>query len=193
MSLIDMSQFDPIRVTDSSRRTFLGPTDADHTDTSSTAVGNGMSCERRRAHDDVDAELAGLGPSADESAVSIRSYANGYLVMGVSGPVDRAMARRIGALLRDLRPHSTRGLLVVLIRLGAWNPHLARVLGQARIHHLIDGGAFELHDAPPRLLAALRADPTFGRPSTAEPDPGPSGAAGRNRLSDLGRADCSAR
>jgi MoxR-like ATPase len=183
MSLIDMSQFDRVRVTDNRRRAFLGPPPADEEDGSVDP-----SRGRRRAHDDIDAELAGLGPPSGESAVAIRSYADGHLVMGISGPVDRAMARRIGALLRDLRPHSTRGLLIVLTRLEAWNPHLARVLGQARIHHLIDGGSFELHDAPNGLLVALRADPAFGRPSTAESRPVP----GRYRPSDLGRADRSA-
>jgi hypothetical protein len=124
--------------------------------------------------------------------VAIRSSAEGYLVVGVSGSVDRAMARRIGTLLRDLRPHSTRGLLIVLTRLGTWNPHLARVLGQARIHHLIDGGAFEVHDAPPGLLAAVRADPASGRPPAAETDPGCSSPTGRERCGS-GHADRSTR
>ena len=177
MSLIDMARFDRVRVTDTLRESYLGPTSAGRSAGHLDASG-----ERRRAHDDVDAELAGLGPSSGESAVSIHSYAHGYLVMGVSGPVDRATARRIGALLRDLRPHSTRGLLVVLTRLGSWDPHLARVLGQARIHHLIDGGAFELHDAPTGLLTALRADPAFGRPTAAGTDVLPT--RGRPRGAD---------
>ncbi|MDT7745932.1 MAG: hypothetical protein QOE59_5010 [Actinomycetota bacterium] len=186
-----MSQFDRIRVTDDSRRVFLAPTSTDGAETPVSAAVD-ASWERRRAHEDVDAELAGLAPSSGESAVAIRNYADGYVVMGVSGPVDLATARRIGTLLRGLRPHSTRGLLIVLTRLGAWNPHLARVLGQARIHHLIDGGAFELHDAPTGLLTALRADPAFGRPPAAEADPGRSSPSARER-SGFGRADRSTR
>jgi hypothetical protein len=150
MSLIDLSQFDRTLESEHVPGAFLGSASVDGSRTPVTA--SDASWERRRAHDDVDAELAGLEPSSGESAVAIRSYADGYLVMGISGPVDRARARRIAALLRDLRPHSTRGLLIVLTRLGSWNPYLARVLGQARIHHLIDGGSFELHDAPIGLL-----------------------------------------
>jgi hypothetical protein len=187
MSLIDVSQFDRNRNPDGPRGAFLGPAAADGSRAPVDA-----SWARRRAHDDVDAELAGLRPSSGESAVATRSYADGYRVMGLAGPVDRAMAHRIGTLLRDLRPYSTRGLLIVLTRLGAWDPYLARILGQARIHHLIDGGSFELHDPPPGLLAALRADPAFGRPPTTETDRGPSSPPGRLGPSDLGRADRSA-
>jgi hypothetical protein len=189
MSLIDMSQFDRILLTDSSRGAFLEPTSAVRAGTPVPASADDVSWDHRRAQDDVDAELAGVGPSPGESAVAIRSYAHGYLVMGVSGPVDRATARRIGALLRDLRPHSTHGLSIVLTRLGAWDPHLARVLGQARIHHLIDGGPFEIHDAPTGLLAALRADPTVGRPPTTGSDPGIPRPAGHHGPSDLRRAE----
>jgi hypothetical protein len=180
MSLIHLSQFDRIRNPDDPGGSFHGPTSTDRPGTPIPASADDVSWERRRAHEEVDAEL---GTSPGEPAVATRIYADGYLVMGVSGPVDRAMARRIGVLLRDLRPHSTRGLLMVLTRLGAWDTRLARVLGQARIHHLIDGGAFELHDAPTGLLIALRAGPALDRP------PGP---AGRNGPSDLGRADRSA-
>ena len=165
-----MSQFDRVRDTDHTPRTSTGRHSADRP--GSTAWGDDASRDRQRAHDDVDTELAELGPAHGTSAVAIRSYADGYLVMGVSGPVDRPMARRIGALLRDLRPHSAHGLLIVLTRLGAWDPHLARVLGQARIHHLIDGGPFELLDAPTPLLAALRADPSFGRTPMVGTEPG---------------------
>ena len=169
MSLIDLSQFDRILESERGRAALLGSAPVDGSGTPLTA--SDASSDRRRAHDDVDAELAGLAPPSGGSAVAIHSYADGYLVMGISGPVDRAVARRIGALLRDLRPHSTHGLLIVLTRLGSWNPSLARVLGQARIHHLIDGGSFELHDAPVGLLAALRADPASDRRSTARTDP----------------------
>ncbi len=187
MSLIDMSQFDRIRVPDDSRRGFPTPTSAGGGTPVAASVDD-LSWARRRAQDDVDAELAGPRNTAGGSAVAIRSYADGHLVMGLSGPVDRATARRIGALLRDLRPRSTRGLLIVMTRLGPWHPHLARVLGQARIQRLIDGGTFELHDAPTGLLAALRADPTVGR---ADPSVGRPPATGTG--SGPGRADRSAR
>ena len=65
------------------------------------------------------------------------------------------MARRVGALLRDLRPHSAHELVITLAGLTAWDPQLVRVLGQARIHSLIDGGHIELVEVPTDLVAAL--------------------------------------
>ncbi len=155
MSLIDMSQFDRIQLTGDPPRAFLGPAPPSPPETSTADV---TDAERRNARDDVDAELDRLGSESGAPAVAFRSYPGGHVVVGVSGAVDRAMARRIGTLLRDLRPHSSQGLVLTLARLGPWDPHLARVLGQARIHHLIDGGPLELHDAPVPLLAALRPD-----------------------------------
>lgn len=75
-------------------------------------------------------------------------------------------------MLRGLRPFSTRELLLTFVRAGAWAPQLVRVIGQARVHHLIDGGRLDLGGAPPAMVAAmaaaLPARPTAVRP--AEPD-----------------------
>jgi len=116
------------------------------------------------------------GSCLGEPAVAFRSYGAGCLAVGVAGPVDRAMARRVGGLLRDLRPHSRHELLITFALLESWDPQLARVIGQARIHHLIDGGHVELRDAPPGLVAAWSPLP----PDTTPDRDGPA-AGGRDR------------
>jgi hypothetical protein len=84
----------------------------------------------------------------------LRSYDHGCLVVGVAGAVDRAMAERLGTLLRDLRPHSSCELVISFTLLDDWDPHLARVIGRARIQHLLDHARVELHDPPAALVAA---------------------------------------
>jgi hypothetical protein len=91
--------------------------------------------------------------------VALRSYGDGCVAVGIAGPVDRDTARRFGTLLRGLRPFSTRELLLTLALLGPWDPQLARVIGQARVHHLIDGGRLDLRGAPPEMFAVLGTPP----------------------------------
>jgi len=146
VSLIDLSEFD--RVT-------LDPDRDDHT------RGPDWAC------DGVEGELALRGPPRGEAAVALRSYGNGCIAVGIAGAVDRRAARRFATLLRGLRPFSTCELLLTLTLLGPWDPRLARVIGQARVHHLIDGGRMDLRGAPSELLAAI------GAPASA-PAPGPA-------------------
>lgn len=136
MSLIDMSQFDRMALDPD----FHGPTR-----------------KRDEACEAVEDELAQRGPHHAETAVALRSYGEGCVVVGVAGPVDRAMARRIGTLLRGLRPFSTRELLLTFVRVGPWDPQLVRVIGQARVHHLIDGGRLDLRGTPPAMVAVMAA------------------------------------
>jgi hypothetical protein len=143
MSMIDMSRFDHIPIEDEARP---GTLDS----------------RRRQACDAVLAELTPAGTPTDAPAVALRSYDDGCVVVGVAGAVDRAMAHRIGVLLRELRPRSTRELVVTFEQLGRWHQHLVRVIGQVRIHHLIDGGRFELRGMSPDLAEALV-------PSAAQP------------------------
>jgi hypothetical protein len=71
--------------------------------------------------------------------------------LGIAGPVDRAMAERLGVLLGELRVRGCRELVITLAGLGRWHPQLARVLAHARIQHLVDGAHVELHDLPDAL------------------------------------------
>jgi hypothetical protein len=136
MSLIDMTQFDRI-----------GP----YTDRDSRTYGRNEACEG------VESELASRRSALDESAVAVRRFGEGSVVVGITGPVDRPTARRIGVLLRSLRPFSTRELVLTFVLLGPWDPQLARVIGQARVHHLIDGGRLDLHHAPTEMFTAVGA------------------------------------
>jgi hypothetical protein len=153
MSLIDMSQFDSIGI------------DAE--------AGPGTLALRRRwACDAVLAELGAAATPTDKPAVALRDYGEGCVAVGLAGVVDRARALRIGVLLRELRPRSTRELVVTFERLGRWHPHLVRVIGQARIHHLIDGGRFELRGTTPDLAEALGLAPRAAKAlSRQDPDP----------------------
>jgi hypothetical protein len=154
MSLIDMSQLDSIRNDDEA-----GP--------------GTLASRRRQACDAVLAELGAADTPTDKPAVALRDYGDGCVVVGLAGAVDRARAHRIGVLLRELRPRSTRELVVSFERLGRWHPHLVRVIGQARIHHLIDGGRFELRGTTPRLAEALGLAPRAAQTlSRQEPDAG---------------------
>jgi hypothetical protein len=94
-----------------------------------------------------------------ETAVALRSYGEGCVVVGVAGPVDRTMARRLGTLLRGLRAFSTRELLLTFVHVGPWDPQLVRVIGQVRVHHLIDGGRLDLRGAPAAMVAVVGALP----------------------------------
>jgi hypothetical protein len=136
VSTIDVSRLDRTRIDDEARP---GTLDS----------------RRRQACEAVLAELTPAGTPTDAPAVALRSYDDGCVAVGVAGAVDRAMAHRIGVLLRELRPRSTRELVVTFERLGRWHPHLVRVIGQVRIHHLIDGGRFELLGMAPDLAEAL--------------------------------------
>jgi hypothetical protein len=127
----------------------------------------GLVWRRRRARDEVHAELA--SPPPPEAAVAVRGYGASCLAVGVAGPVGRAGAVRLAGLLRDLRPYSARELLLSLALLGEWHPHLVRVIGQARIQRLIDGGALELHDTPPGLAVELGLAQWVHRPPVAQP------------------------
>jgi hypothetical protein len=138
VSLIDMAQLD---------RMTLYPELDDHTG----------GCD---ACDEVERELRRRGPHPDESDVAVRSYGDGYVAVGIAGPVDRFAASRLGTLLRGLRPVSTRELLVTMVLLGPWDPQLARVIKQARVHHLIDGGRLDLRGAPPEMFAVLGVPPS---------------------------------
>ncbi len=111
MNLIDITQFD---------RIVLDPTPDDQTG------GRDAACAG------VEGELRSRGPRPGATDVALRSYGDGYVAVGIAGPVDRDTARRFGALLRGLRPFSTRELLVTLALLGPWDPQLARGIGQAR-------------------------------------------------------------
>ncbi len=115
---------------------------------------------RDEACDGVEGELAPRGSPRSEAAVALRSYGDGCVAVGIAGPVDRDATRRIGTLLRGLRPFSTREISLTLVLLGPWEPQLARVIGRARVHHLIDGGRLYLRGAPSEMFAALGAPPS---------------------------------
>jgi hypothetical protein len=149
VSLIDMAQLD---------RMTLYPEPDDHTGGCDTACA------------EVERELHRRSPHPDKSDVAVRSYGDGYVAVGIAGPVDRFAASRFGTLLRGLRPVSPRELLVTLVLLGPWHPQLSRVIKQARVHHLIDGGRLDLRGAPPEMLAALSVPPS----NTAEGHPIPT-------------------
>jgi hypothetical protein len=152
VNLIDITQFD---------RIVLDPTPDDQTG------GRDAACAG------VEGELRRRGPRPGATAVALRSYGDGRVAVGIAGPVDRDTARRFGTLLRGLRPFSTRELLLTLALLGPWDPQLARVIGQARVHHLIDGGRLDLRGAPPEMFAVLGAPPPTiveGHPLPADPD-----------------------
>ncbi len=152
MSLIDMTRFD---------RMMLDPAFDDHSDGLDAACAG------------VEAELRNRGPRPGATDVALRSYGDRCVAVGIAGPVDRDTARRFGTLLRGLRPFSTRELLLTLALLGPWDPQLARVIGQARVHHLIDGGRLDLRGASPEMFAVLGAPPPTiveGPPLPADPD-----------------------
>ena len=153
MTMIDMSsRFDRTRIDDEARP-------------------GSMDSRRHWACDAVIAELSPADTPAINPAVALRSYGDGCVAVGVAGEVDRARAHRIGVLLRELRPRSTRELVVTFERLGRWHPHLVRVIGQVRIHHLIDGGRFELRGTAPDLAEALGLAPSAVQaPHRQEPD-----------------------
>ena len=87
--------------------------------------------------------------------MAVRRFGEGSVVVGITGPVDRPTARRIGVLLRSLRPFSTRELVLTFVLLGPWDPQLARVIGQDSVHHLVDGGRLDLHHAPTEMFTAV--------------------------------------
>jgi hypothetical protein len=152
VSLIDMSKFD---------RVPLMPDPADE------PRGRDDACRG------IEGELLSRGSPDSEAAVALRSYGDGCVAVGIAGPVDRPTAGRFGTLLRGLRPFSTRELFLTLVLLGPWDPHLARVIGQAHVHHLIDGGRLDLRGAPSEMSAALGTPPsnTVERhPIPADPD-----------------------
>jgi hypothetical protein len=152
MSLIDMSQLDSMRIDDE-------------------ACPETLAMRRRGACDAVLAELELADTPSNRPAMALRGFGEGCVAVGLAGAVDRARAHRIGVLLRELRPRSTRELVVTLERLGRWHPHLVRVIGQARIHHLIDGGRFELRGTTPDLAEALGLAPSAVRtPERQQPD-----------------------
>lgn len=132
--------------------------------------------------DAVEGELASRCSPRGEAAVALRSYGDGCVALGIAGPVDRPTAHLFGTLLRGLRPVSTRELLVTLALLGPWHPHLARVIGQARVHHLIDGGHLDLRSAPPEMFAALGVP----LPNTTEGPPIPAGPGREPCLEEWG-------
>jgi hypothetical protein len=138
MSLIDLSLFDRIAL---------------YPEPGGRTGGRDEACEA------VEDELAQRGPNHTETAVALRSYGEGCVVVGIAGPVDRATARELGTLLRGLRPFSTRELLLTFVRVGPWDPQLVRVIGQTRVHHLIDGGRLDLRGAPPAMVALMGALP----------------------------------
>ncbi len=175
MSLIDITQIDMAQIDMAQWDRFV----LDRIDPDRIGVDGdpeGPARRRRWACDFVEAELGTGGSCLGEPAVAFRSYGAGCLAVGVAGPVERAMARRVGGLLRGLRPHSRHELLITFALLESWDPQLARVIGQARIHHLIDGGHVELRDAPPGLVAAWSPLP----PDTTPDRDGPA-AGGRDR------------
>lgn len=100
----------------------------------------------------VDTELAA---SPSSRAVVLRSDGDGYLAVGLAGHFSAADAGTIADLLDTHRTAGRRGLTVELGRLRSWTPALARVLGRARIRHLVHGATVRLHDAPPGLLDDL--------------------------------------
>jgi hypothetical protein len=110
---------------------------------------------RRRALDEVTAELGPTHRRTDQPAVSVRDYGPGCFCLGVAGPVDRAMAERLQVLLGELRVRGRRELVITLHGVGSWHPQLARVLAHARVQHLVDGGRVELHDLPEGMAAVL--------------------------------------
>ncbi len=115
---------------------------------------------RRHALSEVAAELD-PDRRADQPAVALRDYRPGCVCLGITGPVDRAMAERLQTLLRELRVRGRRELVITLAGLGPWHPQLARVLAHARIQYLVDGAHVELCDVPDSLAAELgSAGPT---------------------------------
>lgn len=141
---------------------------------------------RQRALDEVAVELGPAGRRTDQPAVALRVYGPGCMCFGIAGPVERAMAERLGGLLGELRVRGRRELVLTLAWLGPWHRHLVRVLAHARIQHLVDGARVELHDLPDALAEALGPGlPTTFRIVDAGPaDPqvrprAPRSAAGR--------------
>ena len=100
----------------------------------------------------VDAELAA---SRSSRAVVLRSDGDGHLVVGLAGDFSTADAGAVADLLQTHRTSGRRGLTVELRRLHSWTPALARVLGRARIRHLVHGASVRLRDAPASLLDDL--------------------------------------
>jgi hypothetical protein len=149
VSLIDMTQLD---------RMDVEPEPDPHTG------------RRDDACDGVEGELAPRGSPCGEVAVAVRSYGDGCVAVGIAGPVDRDAARRVGTLLRGLRPFSTRELSLTLVLLGPWDPQLARVIGRARVHRLADGGRLDLRGAPSGMFAALGGPPSNTSASHTGPD-----------------------
>jgi hypothetical protein len=115
----------------------------------------GLSRRRRWALGEIAGELGPARHRGDQPTVAVRDYGPGYVCLGIAGPVDRAMAERLQALLRELRGRAHRELVITLAGLGPWHPQLARVLAHARIQHLVDGAHVELHDVPEPLAAEL--------------------------------------
>ncbi|MCD2197630.1 hypothetical protein LQ327_30090 [Actinomycetospora endophytica] len=122
--------------------------------------GHVLAERRHRARHDVADELALAHRGAP--AVAVRYFGPGCVAVGMAGPVDQAAVERLAALLHELRPHSSRELLLVFGRLDSWHPYLARVLGQARIQRLIDGALVEFHNPPTTLAVQLDAHPGPG-------------------------------
>ena len=149
------------------RSTFDGPGPGGSSVSSWAA---GPSQRRGWALGEIAAELGPARRRADQPAVAVRDYGPGCVCLGIAGPVDRAMAERLQALLRGLRGRAHRELVITLAGLGPWHPQLARVLAHARIQHLVDGAHVELHDIPESLAAELGpAGPTTYQVQDASP------------------------
>jgi MFS superfamily sulfate permease-like transporter len=109
--------------------------------------------DRERALRAVHARL--LEQRGERAVVASHRFGEGCLVLGLAGDLTRGAAARLRRMLTDRHDECSRALVVTLTHVDSWDPHLARVLGWARIRHLAAGGTVELHDAPPDLLQAL--------------------------------------
>lgn len=120
----------------------------------------GLLDRRERALREVAADLGPAHRDADRPAVALRDYGPGCLCLGIAGPVDRAMVALLQVLLAGLRVRGRHDLTITLAGLGPWHPQLARVLGHARIQHLVAGAHVEFHHLPDEMTALRRAGPT---------------------------------
>lgn len=140
---------------------------------------SGVSQRRRRALEEVAAELvpahrSASPPAVAPRAVALRDYGPGCLCVGIAGPVDQARAEQLQRALGELRVQGCHELLITLSALGPWHPQLARVLARVRIHHLVDGAGVEIRDLPEALAAEL--GPT-GRTTFLGVDSSPAASA----------------
>ncbi len=145
---------------------------------------------RARALGDVRAELDRLRVRPDRPVAARREYGPGCVCLGLAGPIDRDTAERFEDLLVEVRVRGYHELIITLAGLGAWHPHVARVLARARIKHLVAGAHVELHDVPDPLAVALgpAAATTFRIVETAGTGrPAPAARPGRRRTSRVSR------